>query len=212
MSWHKQIDNTYLINLDKRPDRLLDSTEVLNRYGVEFDRFAACEHAIGCKGIRQSLITLFEDALQKGYDNILVFEDDIEFTVAPDIFNDVMGDMMNELPVYDMVFLGANMIESAHVPYSSHLTKLRYNQEHSNIVVANHAMLYSRNGIKECLLALNTKFDKYGTTDMCLWQEVCSQGFSYAVRPLLASQRAGYSDIENRVTDYERIIKMRYGR
>lgn len=209
MSWLNKIPHTYLINLDKRQDRLEQSTKVLGDYGIQFERFAAIEKENGKQGIRSTLIAVFEDAIRNDYHNILVFEDDIEFKVAPEIFHELMDNALETAPRYDVLFLGANMSETAHEPYNNYLLHLKYSKEYKNIVVANHAMIYSKQGILDCWLALNNEFDRYGTTDMCIWHEVCSRGMSLALRPLVAVQRAGYSDIEKRVTDYEKIASYR---
>ena len=73
----------YLINLDRRPDRLQQMNKIL--IGINFDRVSAVDGnkynptklKNGEYGCLQSHINIITDALEKNYDRILILEDDV---------------------------------------------------------------------------------------------------------------------------------------
>ena len=86
------IDMIYIINLVFRADRRAEMTEQLARVGLSFDHpkvqlFTASRPDdpgefpnIGSRGCFQSHLGILKDALARGFDTILVLEDDADFT------------------------------------------------------------------------------------------------------------------------------------
>lgn len=107
----------YLLNLARRPDRLLEATDQLTRAGIEFTRFEAVDgHALplppneykgaGAYGCRLSHVGIMQDAIGKGLDIIGVFEDDVVFA-DPTTFQIRLKELLEQLPAdWDMVYLG----------------------------------------------------------------------------------------------------------
>ena len=74
--WLDYFDKIFLINLDKRADRLERSTALLNEYKIPFTRWAAySETDKGYFNLIMSMKLLFQHCLNKGHNKILVFED-----------------------------------------------------------------------------------------------------------------------------------------
>jgi len=91
---NKYFDNTYLINLDRRTDRLERANLLKDKYDFEFERFQAIDGLLFEGGfenndnlrynkfasaLNKTVIKILEDAIDKKYSSILICEDDIEF-------------------------------------------------------------------------------------------------------------------------------------
>jgi GR25 family glycosyltransferase involved in LPS biosynthesis len=105
----------FLINLDRRPDRLKEATEQLTRAGIEFERFAAIDgHALplpknetkgaGAFGCRLSHVRVLEQAISRGLKCVGVFEDD---AVLADDFQLRLNAALERVPEdWELLYLG----------------------------------------------------------------------------------------------------------
>jgi GR25 family glycosyltransferase involved in LPS biosynthesis len=83
------VDQVYVINLDRRQDRLIHITSEFKKIGVDFKKFKAIDglnlkvHKELLKNSQlaclRSHIGVLKDALEKGHNKIAVFEDDVVF-------------------------------------------------------------------------------------------------------------------------------------
>ena len=85
-------DNVYLLNLHKRKERLEKSAQKLNQLEVKFDIFNGCDGSVlnhlwqklgntnfsnpRYLGCAISHLSIYQDALESGYNKILIIEDD----------------------------------------------------------------------------------------------------------------------------------------
>lgn len=111
------IQKWYLLNLDRRPDRLKEATEQLQKAGIEFTRFPAVDgkklplpsnekNGAGAFGCRLSHLRILEDAITHGLDCVGILEDDIVIA-DPDNFRTRLDEAFNKLPkAWDMLYLG----------------------------------------------------------------------------------------------------------
>ena len=106
------VDHIYYINLEHRKDRNDQILEEFARMGIDqYERFPAIYHKeIGGVGCGRSHIAVLEDALEKGYKQILVLEDDFMFCVSPEEFTVAM-DALNSV-YYDVCLLSYHLYES----------------------------------------------------------------------------------------------------
>ena len=74
------LENCLFINLDKRVDRLEHVTKQLEMMGINGERFKAVETKDGAIGCTMSHIKCLELAKARGYEQVFICEDDIEFT------------------------------------------------------------------------------------------------------------------------------------
>ncbi len=70
--WTNFFDKIYLVNLEKRVDRLLESAEILEKYQIPFQIFTATEDGVGARGLRDTMNLLFDDALYNRYQNSFI--------------------------------------------------------------------------------------------------------------------------------------------
>ena len=126
------IDKIYIINLDERTDRYKNCLSQINNYNIEnFERFSAIKpnfeeinpiiynnystylskdkkkYIIGATGCKFSHRDIIKDALNKNYENILIFEDD--FLITKNFINN-LNDYIKKMKniKWDMLYLGGN--------------------------------------------------------------------------------------------------------
>lgn len=127
----------------------------------------------------------------------LVLEDDCSFLSNPVV---AIENAINDLPAdFDLLFLGGNVHKPA-IKYSEHLYRL-------TACVGNHAVLYTRRVMDELAAAYETATQP---TDMIVDKQIVQAGKSYITSPLLAVQYPGFSDIEQKETDYQSLLIDRY--
>jgi glycosyl transferase family 25 len=81
------IDKIVYINLDHRTDRRKEIETELKQKGLSYERFPAIKEERGAIGCCKSHLAVLKKAREKGYKNILVFEDDFHFIVDSTEFN-----------------------------------------------------------------------------------------------------------------------------
>lgn len=111
-------DATYVVNLDRRPDRMERFTRDLNASGWPFgfpERILAIDGKLipkpsgydmqpGSWGHVRTFLRLLEDAMNTGLESIFIFEDDCVFT--PDFGEKIMP-FLDAVPSdWDMIYLG----------------------------------------------------------------------------------------------------------
>lgn len=197
--WTNFIDKIYLINLAKREDRLLLSAEQFEKYNIPYQRIEAIEDEQGARGLRDTMLKIFNEAIESNYQNILVFEDDVRFIAAEEIFNDTMNKAVLQLPEnYHLFYLGGQATGGyTHFHAANILPVFKY--------FATQSVIYSRQGIKE-ILARNLDFP----IDNYIVEHIQVLGHSYAVHPILCTQFAGYSDIGCSEIDWDVFITPRH--
>lgn len=199
MEWINKIDAIYCINLLKRDDRLLEFVEQAEKYRIPFQRYSAIEHSNGAIGLKMTMEKLFTECLEKGYEHVLVFEDDCLNVEGVEIFHDTMNKVMNNLPPnYVMIFLGCQLTGEIKYFHSPNLLK-------GTRMYSTHAVLYSKRGMMEAISqGISHPIDNWFVNNLETLNE------SYAVVPLLCSQREGFSDIGQSEISWRPFIEPRF--
>ena len=191
--WFENFDKIFLINLPERTDRLQQATEELNKHGIPFELVPAFKDKNGAYGLWLTMHFIFEGCNTHPYNNILILEDDIQFT--KDNLHIYLDECMHDLTKvdWDLFYLGAN----AHGPF-------KFCPDYPSILQCNsllstHAVGYNkvarqlileemRKGVRQ----VKSQIEPY---DQLLERVVQSRGKSYISTELLAVQRPSYSDI-----------------
>lgn len=199
MEWVNKIDQIYCINLAKREDRFIEFTAMMDEYKIPFKRIEAVERPNGAEGLRETMVKIFTEAIEKEYEKILVFEDDCLILECPEIFHNTMDSVVDNLPEgWVNCFLGCQVT-------GKFLHRYHKNILSASKVFSTHAVLYSKRGIKEILAqGFDYPIDNYYV------DKIESLRASYVVHPLLATQRAGYSDIGMEVFSWRPFIEGSY--
>lgn len=198
--WTAYFDKVFLINLTERTDRLKEATATLSSYNIRFERFEATSDQNGSYGLYKTMMSLFKLSLEREYNKILVFEDDVKFLLPVKETTEIMGRALTQLTEnWDLFYLGVNHP----IPFENKISKniLRVKKG-----LSTHSVCYSRMGMYE-MLSTPMKLP----IDIMIAEKIQPMGFSYCVYPMLCSQKSGWSNIENRyVTNYHEYLEDRF--
>jgi GR25 family glycosyltransferase involved in LPS biosynthesis len=199
-------DKVFLINLDKRIDRLDRCKEIFKNNNVLdlVERFSAIvpdpndyipftketeKIKIPLYGCLLSHINIIKKAKSEGLKSILVLEDDVEF-INIDYINKAVDQLKNKN--WDLFYLGAN----THKPLE---------REDDNLLIlkkgyATHAIAYHESFYDFFL----ENFEKRKIEIIDVWlSDYGQENFkSYCTFPITAVQFSNYSDIHNAFADY----------
>ena len=107
------IDKIIYINLNKRIDRRTDIEKELNDFNLEYERFEAIETpGFGILGCGQSHLAVLKLAKERGYKNVLIFEDDFTFLVSKEEFENELNKFFDLNIDYNVCMLSYNIIKS----------------------------------------------------------------------------------------------------
>lgn len=203
-------DHIYYINLDRRPDRRAAMEKQLQKWHLSATRIAAVDGntlkwtaSYGIEGIYWNPRSLgycmsyrkaLQDALDKGYEKILVLDDDAVFT---DNFVEVLTHAYKSLPKkWNMLYFGANHGENVPTEMlGGNLMRLKCSY-------SSHAIILHRRSYEHFLQFLE---NPYGPLD--IYFSVYQQFFPcFITEPRISYQSAGYSDILNKDVDYKAVL------
>ena len=184
MSWIDKIHRIVVLNLLKKQDRLLQITEHFEEYDIPFQRYSAIENERGAEGLKDTMIELFKDCIEKNMQYVLVFEDDAFCVVQKQVLHNTMNNVLNNLPEnWGMCFLGAQVTGKFTYRHTENILS-------AVKIFSTHSVLYSLKGMKEILAQ-----GIYAPIDNFYVEKIEPLHISYIAYPLLFSQKEGYSDI-----------------
>jgi len=210
-------DKIYCINLPSRKDRWQNCLFQFEKYnisnnlekfdGIIYNNQLFNKKQNACLGCWFSHYTILKHAKAMNYDKILILEDDFVFNVESEKLNDELTCCMNELPQnWDLFYLGAYFVKGydyeAKINYSKNLYK-------ANTAFCTHSICYSKSGIDKMILSMEKVFlnfkDIFSNYESIGWfyvKEFLYENNCFASKEFLCGQTKGFSDIENRVVDY----------
>ena len=204
------IDKVFVINLEHRTERLTNFMKEMDKVGLT-DRVerinAIYTPEFGILGCTKSHILTLEKIINSNYNNVIVFEDDFRFYKSE--FAKMYLELLNEqIPNldYDIISFSANdkwagdyKVESCNYSF---LKKGICLQTSSGYLItrdfANILKTTLEEGVK--LLESTKNRDLYGI-DM-YWKRLQPISKWYITEPILGYQEPGYSDIENKIVEY----------
>lgn len=196
MNWTNYFDRILVVNLRKREDRLLHITAELEKYNIPFELITAIENDNGAIGLRDTMLNIFNESIERKEKAILVFEDDAMFLEDP---NATMNAVVEQLPyLWDMVFLGCQPTTGFKYRHSANLLQL-------DGAFSTHAVMYSLQGMKEIVAqGLDAPIDN------CYVLKVEKLQRCYVTYPFLATQREGFSDIGKNIVNWRPFLEQKY--
>jgi glycosyl transferase family 25 len=200
------LKNTIFINLETRPDRLAHATAELAKIGVVGERFNAIRTKSGAVGCTLSHIKCLEIAKERGYDHVFICEDDITFNNPALLLANLAKFADNEEIMWDMCLVGANNVPPFQ-PITDYCIRVFYAQTTTGYIVKNHYYDTLIENFKQSAQKLIQKPGsvKENAIDI-YWKRLQKQDYWYMIIPATVTQYANHSDIENRVTDYDRLM------
>jgi len=181
----------FVINLRSRTDRLEQCKEEFKKINLDPRLFTACEHEdpkMGCLNSHLALLRYASIFKQ----NILIFEDDVEFIGenSQEVIESAL-DELSELDRFDMVYLGGNVLNNIY-QMTTHLGRLTHCQ-------STHAYGVNVNFVDKLIADLENYQNHIDV--MYAWN-VVPKNKCYITIPMVAIQRASYSDILKQEIDY----------
>jgi len=204
MNLKKYFDKIYCINLDHRKDRWEETKKELIKWGLydcveRFDAIDGKKIEInnsplnkGELGILLTQKKIIEECIDKKYNNILILEDDIEFTEEILKLENYMVETPDD---WDMIYFGGN--------HNKHMgNKL-------NFITNKILKLNETYGIHSVAIK-NTMFEKINNlisntqkpVDV-YYSDLQKNHNCYGFFPSMALQRESFSDIQNTYVNYK---------
>jgi glycosyl transferase family 25 len=206
-----QIDHIYYINLDHRTDRRKEIEGVLDDLEIPIEKrqriSAIYNREFGALGCTRSHIVALETFLQTNSTYCMILEDDFIYD-NKEIFINSIRYLFSQNVEFDLVQLAYNhnglVYENTANPTLKRVKKagttsgMIVHKRFANQLLANY---------RESEALLSDFINQHGRTEhhYCLdvyWQKLQPDAKWFCFMPRLGHQRASYSDIENRITDY----------
>ena len=215
----KIADKGYLINLPHRVDRLNESTKILNELGFSgyeiFEGVVIEEKEYKKLGCTASYLKIFEEIINSGYEDVLVFEDDIKLmkgTTKKDLDN-IFDDWSEIKKRYDIVALGTKLLPRSRISVNGK-THGSYQE-----MLCTQSFYYKKEIIQHTLKELSTYKDSKSYLHKCtidMFLNDCSsekyrfihsnrhRTFQFGITiPMIFSQTESFSDNEEVTQNYE---------
>jgi glycosyl transferase family 25 len=201
-----QIEHTYYINLEERPDRKRQIIQELSKIGINNpERFNAVKCSSGAIGCSISHLKCLEMAKQQNWEHVLIVEDDIMF-LNTEIFIKQFNKFLNNCKEWDVVLIAGNNIPPYKIIDDSYV-KISRCQCAAGYFVKNayfdKLIENIKSGIDKLLREPNKHIlyaiDKY-------WFDLQLKDKWFLITPLTVVQREGYSNIEKKHTNYVNLM------
>ncbi len=208
----ERVDKIYIINLDERVDRYLETLRELVQYRVPFskvERFSACRNETcpavnmrGWIGCTESHLEVSKKIVANEYRHTLVLEDDFLFGSSLKRNRNALREFFSRAYDYDICLLAAHH-EGKVESYDDLLEKSWQNTTNTT------AYFVSLEGAKKLTDIWERSLYKLNTTDYLeRWRYVCDRAWTilqldqkmFQFAPKLGFQRPGYSSITNVMT------------
>ena len=200
------IANVFYINLQERIDRKAQVEQQLNMVGLtNFNRFNAIKLPNGALGCSMSHLKCLQLAKERNLDHILIVEDDIIF-LNPGIFIGQVNKFLQNNKEWDVLLIAGNNVPPyrvvdetcVQVSWCQTTTGYLIRKQYYDTLIAN-----IKEGINMLIREPKNKImyaiDKY-------WLSLQKRDTWLLLVPLTVSQREGYSNIENCVTNFTKIM------
>jgi hypothetical protein len=183
-------DVIFCNNLDRRTDRWLECQKEFGSVGIidKVIRHSAVEHESPPRGNGLSHAYMIQYAKDHNLDNILIFEDDVNF------FRNALKNLEKSLkdlpPDWDMFYLGANLDTFPAYKVTDNLAKITG-------AFATHAYAV-RHTIYDKVIAIGLD-DNTPHNDVYYATFIHPNHNCFLAMPLVAGQRDSFSDIQHKV-------------
>lgn len=200
----EKIEKIFYINLDKRPDRKEEIENELESYGIpkeKIERFSAISYNPGCIGCSFSHICILKMALERGYRNVVILEDDFEFVTDRKTFYENLEKMFQEDTFYkpwDVILWNYNIYNPDNrveaYGNSSTFGYVRYAQTTSAYIVNGHYIPKLLNNFLEGVnRLLDTRITWLYSIDV-YWRELQKKDEWLYFKEKIGKQRASYTN------------------
>jgi GR25 family glycosyltransferase involved in LPS biosynthesis len=200
----KHLSKIFYINLDKRQDRRDEIESMLKTYNLLnlSERITAIETpGEGLLGCTMSHLNAIQLAKERNYENVLILEDDFQFIISKEEFENQLHQFFSSKIPYDVCMISYAIQQAQSTEYSF-LNKVIEAQTASGYII--HHTFYDKliDLYKwSTPLLRDTKQYLQFANDQC-WKQLQPHSNWYCFTLRCGKQRPGYSDNTNQYEDY----------
>lgn len=190
--------NAFYINLDSRTDRREQFEEECTKLNLSVERFPAVARSPGALGCAHSHRNVLRLAKERGYQSVLIFEDDFEFLISRETFDEILNNLPDD---YDVVMLSYDIQRSE--PYNERFGRVLEVQSASGYIVSSR--FYDT-----LLETWDRAVELYEQNPYCHWLYINDQSWK-PLQPIskwyyslirVGKQRPSWSDLSQAFVDY----------
>lgn len=208
----QDITNVHYINLERRKDRFEWMQRQLALVGMDqtAKRFNAIPMKNGAVGCTMSHLALLEQAVKDGASHILILEDDIQFNDADAFiqhFNQFLAEYAKTATEpWDVILISGNNFPPCVSVNPNGIQIWNCNTTTGYLVNGHYLFTLAQNVREGLLLLLRNGMDKTKYAIDIHWKILQQRDHWFLIMPLTITQRADYSDIEERHVDYSHFM------
>jgi len=152
----------------------------------------------GCWGVLQSHLSVIKIAKERGYPEILICEDDVQFLVEKPF--EKIEKSLSELPSdWVMLFLSGNHKKPCN-KFTNNTVKINYSYSLCSYILNN-------NYYDLIINLLSNEINIIEEIDIIYAKQIQSKFNCYCITPHITTQRPSYSDILEKKVDYKNVLK-----
>lgn len=192
-------DKIVYINLEKRTDRNEQIQAELNAKDLVFERRPGVVHDMASYGCGLAHVTLLKEARERGWESVMILEDDFEFLVKKERFEAGLA-AIDTLGPWHVILLSYNSLRTK--PHNEHFLRILEAQTTAGYIV--HCSFYEKliqvweEGLRDLE---KTNMGHLYAIDQS-WKRLQPVNLFYGFSPAFGKQRESWSDIENRWVNY----------
>jgi glycosyl transferase, family 25 len=193
------IKHIVYINLDYRTDRRGEVEQELERMGLSGERFSAIRTKPGIIGCTQSHLAVLQMAKSRGWDHVLILEDDFMFIVDKEVVDTQLNAFFDLTIPYDVLMIGYNILKST--PFNDTVCRADDVQTASGYLV--HSRFYDSliQNLSEAASQLIATGQHWIYANDQYWKRIQPESQWFCMNVRIGKQRPSYSDnIETFVT------------
>ena len=198
-----KISKIIFINLDKRPDRRTEIEQELASMELSAERFSAILHpTIGIAGCSRSHLEVLKIAKERGYANVLILEDDFQFTTTKEVLEEKLRELFDSGIAFDVCMLSYLLNRGDDIPEHGFIKRVLEAQTASGYIVNQHYYdeLIQLLEWSTPILEETNQHWIYGNDQ--IWKRLQVTGSWVCFSEPLGKQRAGFSDCAGKFMDY----------
>ena len=178
----------------------------LNIPSLRMIRMNAIKYKIGALGCFMSHIYCLTEAKKRGLDHIFICEDDIEFTDV-NLFKEQLRKTLERIKDWDVLLITANLLSGEEFPNIDYCMRVKKSTAATGYIVKSHYYDTLLNNYRQGITYLMNKprYTHMYAIDV-YWHSLQETDKWIIPIPLTVTQNVGYSDIENRLVNYNNLM------